>query len=202
MDYTRVSQKFCSILVYVSLQNIYHITESVQDVVGATVVSSIVLVGALTYSAYSVYDLKVMLMNVQHSLIQELILHEFKLCYNTKEATKKICCMKGEGKADHSTITRWFKTFCSDSKNHDKQARSGRPKTRDSEAALQVIKTNLVSGNWRASSELDLSQSSVICHFHNLGKSIQSCRIVSYVIKILQNFWLTWVKTKDKPHHW
>ena len=47
---------------------------------------------------------------------------------------------------------------------------------------------------WRVSGELSILQSSVVCHFHNLSKSIQSFQIVLHVTKILQNFWLTFIK--------
>ena len=47
---------------------------------------------------------------------------------------------------------------------------------------LQTIEQNPVS-----------KQSNVVCHFHVVGKNIRSCRIVPYVIKILQNFSLTLV---------
>ena len=55
MDNTRLSQKFCNILVCVCLQCVYHINEEVQ-----AVVSSIVVVGILTHCALlnSVYNLK------------------------------------------------------------------------------------------------------------------------------------------------
>ena len=53
-------------------------------------VCSIVVVGALTHCAllHPWCDLKATLINMQHSLIQELILYEFKLGHNTIEATK------------------------------------------------------------------------------------------------------------------
>ena len=54
-------------------------------------------------------DLKTAQMNGQHSLIQELMLYNFKLDHNTMKATKNICFAKSEGTVDHSTVTRWFK---------------------------------------------------------------------------------------------
>ena len=89
---------------------------------------------------------------------------------------KKNCGAKNEG--DHSTVTRWFKTFCMDCKNLDNQAKSSRPKSMDSEAELHAIEANLVSCTWRVSGKLSISQSSVVHHIHNLGKSIQNCQIV------------------------
>ena len=76
-------------------------------------------------------------MNVQCSLIQELMVYEFELGHNSAEATKNISCAKSEGIVDHSTETRWLNKFCFICKNlNDVQARSGRPKTVDSEAIL------------------------------------------------------------------
>ena len=67
--FTRKSQKFCNIRL---------------------------LAGVLTRSALllSVRDLKVTQMNVQGSLIRELVLHEFELCHSAAEVNKNICCTK------------------------------------------------------------------------------------------------------------
>ena len=46
-------------------------------------------------------------------------------------------------------------------------------------------------GEYQASSAILLSN--VVRYLHGHNKSIQSCRIVSHVIRILQNFWLTLV---------
>ena len=54
---------------------------------------------------HSVYDLKPH-MNLQHSLIQELMLYEVELGRNVVKATKNICCAKGESVVDHSTVSR------------------------------------------------------------------------------------------------
>ena len=41
-------------------------------------------------------DLKVTPTNMQYSLIQELMLYNFKLSHNAMEATKNICSMKAQ----------------------------------------------------------------------------------------------------------
>ena len=102
------------------------------------------------------------------------------------EVTKNICCGKGEGAADHITVTRWFK-------NHNNQAMSGRPKTVNSIAMLQAIEGNLVSNTQRVSGELSISLSSVMYHLHDLGISMWNCGIVPHVTKILQNVCLSLV---------
>ena len=73
----------------------------------------IVVVGALTFYAllHLVCDLKAAQMNMQYSLIQELMLYKFKLGHNAMEATKNICCMQDEGSVHHSRVIRCFKKF-------------------------------------------------------------------------------------------
>ena len=65
-------------------------------------------VGVLTCSAllHSICDLKTAQTDRQCSLIQKLRLYKSELGYNTMEATKNICCVKGEGIIDHSTVTK------------------------------------------------------------------------------------------------
>ena len=62
-------------------------------------------------------------MNVQSSLIQELMLYEFELRNNITEATKNICWAECEGAVDYSTVTRGFKEFWSSCKNPNDQVR-------------------------------------------------------------------------------
>ena len=50
-------------------------------------------------------NLKAAQTNVQHILIQELMLYEFELVDNTVEVTKNICA-KCEGAVGHSTASR------------------------------------------------------------------------------------------------
>ena len=82
--------KFYNILARANLVRVYHLTKAVQAEIGIHWVVSIVLLGALTRCAllHSVFDLKATQMNVQHSLIQKLILHGFKLGYNAWKQPK------------------------------------------------------------------------------------------------------------------
>ena len=50
-----------------------------------------------------------------------------------------------------------------------------------------AVHTLPVSKTQRISGELRISQSEVVCHFNDHGKSIQSCWIVPNIIKILPN---------------
>ena len=84
-------------------------------------------------------------MNVQHSLIQELMHYKFKMGFNTVKATKDICYTKDEDRVDQSTVSRWFKKFCTDCMKLNDQARSGRPKTLD----FKAIEVNLASHTQR-----------------------------------------------------
>ena len=78
-----------------------------------TVISRIMIVNTMTLCAMlpSVHDLKSTEMNMQLSLIQEYMLYNFKLDYNTIEATKNIHGGKGEGTVDPNSVTRGFKKF-------------------------------------------------------------------------------------------
>ena len=82
-------------------------------------------------------------MNVQHSLIQELMLYEFEMDHNAAEVTKNICCAKSEGAIDHDSVSSGFKKFCSVYKTLDDQKMSGRPKVIDTEAVLQTIEATI-----------------------------------------------------------
>ena len=131
-------------------------------------------------------------MKVQCSLIWELMLYEFKLDHNAMEATKNICCVKGEGTVDYNKVTRWFKKFCFGGKNLEDQARSDRIKSVDSDAMLPAIEVNLVRSTQRVWDKLSISEPSMVCHLHDFSKNIWNSRIGPHT-KILQNFWLTQV---------
>ena len=109
------------------------------------------IAGALTQVLlHSMCHLKATQMNVQCSLIQEFILYLFKLGYNTLEATENICCAKGEGTVNHSTVTRWFQNFCLED-----LVESCRPETMDSKAMLQAIDANPASNTQNVSLGLE-----------------------------------------------
>ena len=80
---TKSSKKFYNILVCACLQRVHHMTKAVQAAQ----------------------------LNVQHSLIWELILYKFKPGHNT--AAENNCWAKGEDAVDHSIKSRWFRKFCS-----------------------------------------------------------------------------------------
>ena len=73
------------------------------------------------------------------------------MSHNIPEATKDIYCGKSEDTVEHSTVTKWFKKFCSGWKNLDNQVISDKHKTVNSEAVLQKIEANPVSSPWRIS---------------------------------------------------
>ena len=130
------------------------------------------------------------------------MLYEFKQGHNTAEAMKNICCAKGKGAINHSTVTRWFKKFCSNYKSFNNQVRTCRLKTINSEAVLHVIEANLMSNFWKISRKLNISLSSVVCHLHNLVKSFQSCWIMHHVHKILQNIWFILLIMAQGHKYW
>ena len=102
-------------------------------------IDSIMVVGVQTCCAllHLVYNLKVAQMNMQYSLIWELMLYKLELDHNAAEATKNICCVKGDGTFDHSTITKNFPQV-----SRTSIIRSGGPKTKDFKTVLQAIEVN------------------------------------------------------------
>ena len=157
------------------------------------VVGSIAVVGVVIHCPllHSICDLKAVQMNLQCSLIWELMLYEFEQGHDTMEVTKNICCMKSESPVVHRRVTRWFKKFCSGCNNLDSHAKSGRSKTMDSEAMISATEANPASHSWRVASKLGITHSSVVYYVEDLGRSIHSWQIVPHITKILQNFWLT-----------
>ena len=63
------------------------------------------------YIWYTLFNLEAAQMNVQHSLIQELILYKFKLSHNFAKTTKNICCANNEDAVEHSTVSRCSRNF-------------------------------------------------------------------------------------------
>ena len=104
--------------------------------------------GTLYFSSF--YDLKATQMNMQRSLVQEILLFEFKLGHNAADIKIRV---EWKVKVELITVTRWFKKFCWGCKNLNSQVRSGKPKTIDSEVVLQAIEANPMSSSWRVSGE-------------------------------------------------
>ena len=157
------------------------------------VVASIMLVGALTHCAllHSVCDLKAVQTNVHHSLLREL-LYEFELIhYAAAEASRNICCAKGESTVDHGIVTWWFKKFLLDNKNLTiRQCLVGLKRGIPELCSL----LSPVSSTRRASCELSISQSSVdLLSSQAPQKHSERQNRASGTTKILQNFWLTLV---------
>ena len=119
-------------------------------------------------------------MNVQHSLIRELMHYEFELSWNAVEATKKHYTKKS---LDHSTVSRLFKKSSIDCKNLDDKARSCRLMTVNSTTIVIAIEPGRPSCTRRVSEKLGFSQYIVVWHLHCLGKSTKRCSIVLPVTK-------------------
>ena len=110
------------------------------------------------------------------------MLNKFKLGHNAVEETKNICCTKGKGTIDQSTVTEWLMKFHSGCKNLDDQSRSNKPKSMNAEVMLQTIDAKPASSTWRVSGELVISQSSVVRHLHDFGKIIPSYGTVPHIL--------------------
>ena len=67
-------------------------------------VGSVMVISVLRHCArlHSICDLKASRINVQCSLIWELMIYKFKLGYKAAEAIKNIYCAKDEDAVDHS----------------------------------------------------------------------------------------------------
>ena len=86
-----------------------------------------------------------------------MTLCKFELEHKAAEATKNICCAKGESALDDGTVNRWLKKVHSSYENPNDQSRLGSPKTIDPEDVLQAIEANPSSSTGRASGELGIS---------------------------------------------
>ena len=119
------------------------------------------------------------------------------------EATKNVCCIKGESAVDHNKVTRWFKKFCSGFKNLNNQAT-------DSEVMLQAIKANLMSSAshspvWFINSMTSAKVSGAAKFCHTLLKYCKTFdssinRFYWFVYIILELKWLKNTCYKDLPH--
>ena len=138
----RVKIFFCNLRYLYVLVCCANITWPMQCMSGEdpAEVGSIVVVGALTRCAllHSECDFKVTKLNVQHSLIQELMLHEFE---HSAEVIKNIYCTK-KMKTQWIKEHKWLKKFPSYNKNLDNQTRSSGSKLVDFEVMLQAREAN------------------------------------------------------------
>ena len=89
------------------------------------------------------------------------------------------------GFANKSNQPNQIKSGC---KNLD-QSKSGKPKTTNSESALQVIEENPVSSTLGVSGNLGIPQSSVFCHHHDSSSSIPSCQMVLHISLYWKTFY-------------
>ena len=89
---TSVSQKFGNILVHTSLPWICHVTKHFKMWKVLAVVGSIMVIDVLSNCAllHTMCDLKATQMNIQCSLIKNLMLYKFESGYNATEATKNM----------------------------------------------------------------------------------------------------------------
>ena len=67
--------------------------------------------------------MKALQMNVQHCLIQKIMLYKFEWGHKAMEENENIFCVKDEGAVDLSTVSRSFKKFLLGFKNLNNQSR-------------------------------------------------------------------------------
>ena len=126
--------------------------------------------GTMVMKEYSVFPKAPALLESHHQIV-ECHIQDTRwwevLFYRSADWAKTF--VVGKVKA-HSTVSRWLKKFDLACKNVDDQARSGRPKIVDSEAVLQALDANLASNPRTVSGELDIWQSNVVGHLHDLHR--------------------------------
>ena len=152
------------------------------------------VVGVLTWYALLHSVCVIWKQYMKYNLIWEVAFYECKLDHNAAvETTKNICCVKGEGSVDHNNqmVQKILLGL-----QEPQQSGKVRPKNIDSEAVFYVKKAN------SKSIKLGISQSRMIYHLHNIGKSNQNCQIVPHVTKIFQNFWPILVCCIDQVLAW
>ena len=125
---------------------------------------------------YNMCDLKAIEINMQSSLMNNLMFYVFKLGCNTTKATENTFWAKGEGAVDYNTVTRWFKKFYLGCKNLDDQTRSGMSITVYSEVILQAIKASLTSSTLRILTNLAFHSTMWFVTFTTLAKIFRAAK--------------------------
>ena len=103
VNVTRVSKKFCNILVTCLLEALISPERSSSSREKSSfVVGNKVIVGALTRCAlfHPACDLRTTQINVQRSLIWEFMLYDFEQGHNATEANKRICPARNKDTVD------------------------------------------------------------------------------------------------------
>lgn len=112
--------------------------------------------------------------------IRVLLRHYWKQHINAKEAATKICDIEGKDIVSIRTAQKWFKKFNEGHTNLEDESRSGRPRTVDTKAILEAVENNPSTSSRVLSHELDIPQTSIVRHLHEIGKVSRSCREVPH----------------------
>ena len=129
-------------------------------------------------------DLNTAEINVHYDLNRLLVLYEFEVGNNASEATKTICCLKGEVLVDHSTVIRWLKKFHLVCNELDNQAKSSRTIIINSEAVPRALKVTPERIKWTQNFTAQCRSLST----WSQQRKPRTYWIMPHVTKIMQNF--------------
>ena len=100
--------------------------------------------------------------------------------YNATKSTELICIYEGSDMISLNQAQYWFRKFNDGDLNLEDKNRSGRPISIESSHVKEAIEVCSSKSSRDLSSELCISQSTVIPHLHKLGKKYNSCRAIPY----------------------
>ena len=100
-------------------------------------------------------------------------------------------------------LTGWstWKRNCKELRKDQKQRYILNPKEQQKKLKIRRYQSRIGSMDSGSKSRYEWlgEKSSLVCHLHNFSKNIWSSQIMPYIIKILQNFWLTFINYFTHP---
>ena len=104
------------------------------------------------------------------SLIQTILLFEFKMGRKAVETTHNINNAFGPGTANKRTVPWWFKKFCKGDESLEDEECSGHPSEIDSDQLRAIIEADPPTTTGEAAKELSVDHSVVGWHLKQIGK--------------------------------
>lgn len=107
---------------------------------------------------------------MQKSNFRNIYLYEFKLGRSASQTAKNINTVWGKGSVNECTVQRWFKKFQhNDFSLEDKKGR-GRPSVLKHDQLRTVIESDPRKTSRQVADELQVNQSTIVRHLHQIGK--------------------------------
>ena len=106
------------------------------------------------------------------SLIQTILLFEFKMGRKAVETTHNINNAFGPGTANKRTVPWWFKKFCKGDESLEDEERSGQPSEvdNDNNQLRAIIEADPLRTTREVAKELNVHLSKVVRHLKQIGK--------------------------------